>query len=166
MFLIYIQTTLLIDLIPASVFLANYYYLLIFINIYRSQISALKARSSPFLWSCLLSQLMSLISVPIYSILILFIYLLNIFIKYLFCPKQSVQFSSVQSLSPVRLFAIPWTIQARILEMGSFPFSRGSSQPRSPALQAHSLPAKPQGKPKNTGVGNLSLLQRIFQIQE
>ena len=37
---------------------------------------------------------------------------------------------------------------------------------RSPALQADSLPAEPQGKPKNTGVGSLSLLQRIFHNQE
>jgi len=29
-----------------------------------------------------------------------------------------------------------------------------------------SLPAEPQGKPKNTGVGSLSLLQRIFPTQE
>ena len=33
---------------------------------------------------------------------------------------------------------------------------------RSPALQAHSLPAEPLGKPKNTVVGSLSLLQRVF----
>ena len=33
-------------------------------------------------------------------------------------------------------------------------------------LQADSLPAEPQGKPKNTVVGNLSLLQRIFPTQE
>ena len=39
-------------------------------------------------------------------------------------------------------------------------------KPRSPALQVDSLPAEPQGKPKNTGVGNLSLLQRIFPTQE
>ena len=32
-------------------------------------------------------------------------------------------------------------------------------EPRSPTLQADSLPAEPQGKPKNTGVGSLSLLQ-------
>ena len=32
-------------------------------------------------------------------------------------------------------------------------------EPRSPALQADSLPAEPQGKPKNTGVGSLSPLQ-------
>ena len=39
-------------------------------------------------------------------------------------------------------------------------------EPRSPALQAHSLPADPQGKRKNTGVGSLSLLQWIFPTQE
>ena len=39
-------------------------------------------------------------------------------------------------------------------------------KPRSPALQAYSLPAEPQGKPKNTGVGSLSLLQQIFLTQE
>ena len=39
-------------------------------------------------------------------------------------------------------------------------------KPRSPALQAESLPAEPPGKPKNTGVGSLSLLQKIFQTQE
>ena len=38
--------------------------------------------------------------------------------------------------------------------------------PNSPALQGDSLPAEPQGKPKNTGVGSLSLLQRIFPTQE
>ena len=38
-------------------------------------------------------------------------------------------------------------------------------EPRSPALQVVSLPAEPQGKPKNTGVGSLSLLQQIFPTQ-
>ena len=32
-------------------------------------------------------------------------------------------------------------------------------------MQADSLPAEPQGKPKNTGVGSLSLLQGIFITQ-
>ena len=40
------------------------------------------------------------------------------------------------------------------------------TEPRSPALQVDSLPAEPQGKPKNTGVGSLSLLQQIFPTQE
>ena len=39
-------------------------------------------------------------------------------------------------------------------------------EPRSPTLQADSLPAESQGKPKNTGVGSLSLLQGIFPTQE
>ena len=37
---------------------------------------------------------------------------------------------------------------------------------RSPTLQLYSLPAEPQGKPKNAGVGSLSLLQWIFLAQE
>ena len=36
-------------------------------------------------------------------------------------------------------------LQARKLEWVAFPFFRGSSQPRSPALQADSLPAESQG---------------------
>ena len=39
-------------------------------------------------------------------------------------------------------------------------------EPRSPTLQVDYLPAEPQGKPKNTGVGSLSLLQEIFLTQE
>ena len=38
--------------------------------------------------------------------------------------------------------------------------------PRSPTLQVNSLLSEPSGKPKNTGVGSLSLLQRIFPTQE
>ena len=61
-------------------------------------------------------------------------------------------------------------LQARILEWVAFPFSRGSSQPRDPSQVSHiagkSLPAEPQGKLKNTGMGSLSLLQGIFLIQE
>ena len=41
-----------------------------------------------------------------------------------------------------------------------------SSQPRSPELQADLLTAEPPRKPKNTGVGSLSLLQQIFLSQE
>ena len=67
-------------------------------------------------------------------------------------------------------YTVHGILQARILEWGAFPFSRGSSQPRdrtrSPALQVDSLPAEPPGKPKNTGMGSLSLLQQIFPIQE
>ena len=39
-------------------------------------------------------------------------------------------------------------------------------KPRSPTLQVDSLPAESQGKPQNTEVGSLSLLQQIFLTQE
>ena len=38
-------------------------------------------------------------------------------------------------------------------------------EPRSPTLQADSLQSEPPEKPKNTGVGSLSLLQGIFPTQ-
>ena len=78
-----------------------------------------------------------------------------------------------KSLSHVRLFATPWTIQFMefsrpeywsgelLLSPGDLPSPE--TEPRSPALQADSSPAEPQGKSKNTGVGSLSLL---IPIQE
>ena len=39
-------------------------------------------------------------------------------------------------------------------------------EPRSPSLKADSLLSEPPGKPKNTGVGSLSLLQGTFSTQE
>ena len=38
-------------------------------------------------------------------------------------------------------------------------------EPRSPTVQAYSLLSELPGKPKNTGVGSLSLLQGIFTTQ-
>jgi len=67
-------------------------------------------------------------------------------------------------------YTVHGILQARILEWVAVPFSRGSSnpgiEPWSPVLQVDSLPTEPQGKPKNTGVGSLSLLQGIFLAQE
>ena len=45
-------------------------------------------------------------------------------------------------------------------------FPTQGSKPRSPTLQADALPCEPPRKPKNTGVGDLSLLQGIFPTQE
>ena len=59
--------------------------------------------------------------------------------------------------------------QVRILEWVAVPFSRRSPQPRDQtriSCTADSLPAEPQAKPKNIGVGSLSLFQRIFLTQE
>ena len=39
-------------------------------------------------------------------------------------------------------------------------------EPKYPTFRSDSLPAELPGKPKNTGVGSLPLLQRIFPTQE
>ena len=61
-------------------------------------------------------------------------------------------------------------LQARILERVPFPSPGDIPDPGiksgSPAFQADSLPAEPQGKPQNTGVGSLSLVQQVFLTQE
>ena len=90
-------------------------------------------------------------------------------------------YAVLSSLSRVRLCVTPWTVAHQApLSMG---FSRQEYwsgllclppgdlpnpgiEPRSPALQADSLPSEPPGKPKNTRVGSLSLLQGIFLAQE
>ena len=84
-------------------------------------------------------------------------------------------------LSPVRLFAIPKTVSYQASPSMDFsrqeywsglPFPSPEDlpnpgiEPRYPALQADSLPSEPPGKPKNTGVGSLPLLQGIFPTQE
>ena len=60
------------------------------------------------------------------------------------------------SLQPHGLYTVHGILQARILEWVAFPFSRGCSQPRSPALQEDSLPAEPQGKPSLVLCGDLN----------
>ena len=59
-------------------------------------------------------------------------------------------------------------LQARVVDWEAIPFPRESSQikHRSPALWADYLPAEPQRKPRNTGVGSLSLIQWIFRTQK
>ena len=63
-------------------------------------------------------------------------------------------------------YTVHGILQARILEWVAVPFSRGLSnpeiEPKNSTLQEDSLPAEPPRKPKNTGVGSLSLLQWIF----
>ena len=61
-------------------------------------------------------------------------------------------------------------LQARILKWVAIPspgdLPSPGIKPRSPALQADSLPAEPPERPKNPGVGSLSLLQGNFPAQE
>ena len=78
--------------------------------------------------------------------------------------------------SRVRLFETLWSKQSMEFSRPEywsgepFPSPRDLPNPgiksRSLAFQADSLPAEPPGKPKNTGVGSLSLLQQIFSTQE
>ena len=67
-------------------------------------------------------------------------------------------------------YTVRGILQARTLEWVAFPFSKESSQPRDwtqvSCIAGDSLPAEPQAKPKNTGMGSLSLLQGIFHTQE
>ena len=82
-------------------------------------------------------------------------------------------------LSHIQLFATPWTVAHQLLCPWGFSRQEYWSalpcpppgdvpnpgiKPRSPALQAHS--SEPPGKPKNTGVGSLSLLQGNCLTQE
>ena len=67
-------------------------------------------------------------------------------------------------------YTVHGILQVRTLEWIAIPFSgdlpNSGIEPRFPALQVDSLPAESPGKPKNTGLGSLSLLQQIFQTQE
>ena len=65
----------------------------------------------------------------------------------------------MNSLSRVQLFVDPMNcslpgssvhgiFQARVLEWGAISYSRGSSRPGSPTLQADALPSEPPGKPQ------------------
>ena len=96
--------------------------------------------------------------------------------------KEILYLYESESFSVVSDSATPWTAAHQApLSMGGFSRQEYWSglpcpppgelpnpriEPRSPALQADSLPAGPPGKPKNTEVGSLSLLQRIFLTQE
>ena len=78
-----------------------------------------------------------------------------------------------KSLSHVWFFLTSWTVQWMEFSRPVYwPFPSPEElldpriEPRSPAWRADSLPAEPQWKPNNTGVGSLSLLQRIFPTQE
>ena len=84
---------------------------------------------------------------------------------------ESESHSVIQScLSLCDPMAVHGILQARILEWVTFPFSRGSSQPRDWTTVSHIasgfFTSWATGKSKNIGVGSLSLLQWIFPTQE
>ena len=67
-------------------------------------------------------------------------------------------------------YAVHGILQARILEWGAFPFSKGFSQPRDWTQVSHMadgfFTSWATREAKNTGAGNLSILQWIFPTQE
>ena len=96
-------------------------------------------------------------------------------------PGQNTGFSLLQGIFPTQgfnpglpncrliIYQLSHKGSPRILEWVAISFSgdlpNPGIQPRSPSLQADSLPAEPQEKPKNSGLGSLSHLQQIFLIQ-
>ena len=74
------------------------------------------------------------------------------------------------SLQPPKLYSL-WNSPCQNTGVGILSLFQGGLpnpgiEPRSLALQVDSLQAEPQRKPKNTRVGSLSLIQRMFQTQE
>ena len=67
-------------------------------------------------------------------------------------------------------YTVHGILWARILKWVAFPFSRGSSQPMNRTQVSHIagrfFTSWAMGEAQNTGVGSLSLLQRIFLTQE
>ena len=95
----------------------------------------------------------------------------KVFLSLLFSGKEKkvkVTQSCLTLCNPIN-YTVHGIFQARS-KWVAFPFSKDLPnpwiEPRSLALRADSLPAEPPGKPKNTGVGSLSLLQWIFPTQE
>ena len=90
-------------------------------------------------------------------------------------PLESDE-SESKSRSVVSDSATAWTLQSMEFSRPEYwsgqPFPSPGDllnpgiEPRSPTLQVDFLPAEPPGKPKDTGVGSLSLLQGIFPTQE
>ena len=87
-------------------------------------------------------------------------------LSYQEAPKMSLNRESCPVVSDsLQLHGLysPWNSPGQNTG-GDFP-TQGSN-PGWPTLQMESLPAEPPGKPKNTGVDSLTLLQWIFVTQE
>ena len=89
---------------------------------------------------------------------------------YLLLKNQWKSFSHVQFFCDSMDYTVHEIPQDRILQWVSCPFSRKSSQPRDQTKVSHIagrfFTSWATGKPNNTGVGSLLLLQQIFPTQE
>ena len=93
-------------------------------------------------------------------------------VMYLYLPRLEWKW---KLLSCIQLFGThgifsPWNSPSQNTIMGTFPFSRGYSQPRDRTqvsrIAGGFFTTEPPGKPKNIGAGSLSLLQQIFPTEE
>ena len=87
-----------------------------------------------------------------------------------FIPRSKASILLCSAFFIVQLYC-PWSSPGQNTGVVAFPLSRGffptqGAKSRLPALQVDSLPAESQGKPKNTAMDSLSLLQWIFLTQE
>ena len=144
-----------------------------------TQKTCLPEPSSYYICVCLychLRYIMSLIQVKCFkSDQIIIVYklkgLFRVMISYLCMCTQSVAQSCLTLCEPMDCSSSGSSVhgirQTRMLEWFAMPSSRGTfpTQGSNPVscLQADSLPSELPGKPKNTGVGSLSLLQGTSQ---
>ena len=67
-------------------------------------------------------------------------------------------------------YTVDGILQARILEWVAFPFTRdlpnAGTKPRSPALQADSLPAEPHGRPQESPGAGMGGCKRTVKQEE
>ena len=84
--------------------------------------------------------------------------------------KVCLKWSGVKVTQSLQRHGLYRILQAGVLEWVALPFSRVSSQPRDQThlsrIGGEFFTSWATGKPKNTGVGGLSLLQGIFPTQE
>ena len=96
--------------------------------------------------------------------------LFNLYAESVCVLSCSVVSDSLQPTLPTRLL-YPWEFSRQEYWTGlpcppPGDLPNPGIKPRSPTLQVDSLPSQPSRKPKNTGIGSLSLLQQIFLTQE
>ena len=89
---------------------------------------------------------------------------------YIFDNLDEVKSESCSVVSNSLQLYSPWNPPGQNTGVGSLSFSSGSSQPRDwtqvSRIAGRFFTSWATGKPKNTGVGSLSLLQWIFPTQE
>ena len=121
---------------------------------FASDIMNLQTSPRPAAWACILSKRNKFLSC------LSFYYLFHWTQSNLILRSSTVKFTqSCLTLCDPMAYTVHGILFSRRSSQ-----SRDQSQPH--ALQADSLLAEPPGKPKNTGVGSLSLLQWIFPTQE